>query len=178
MRDTDAGRARRAVGPSGTGLLLLLLHVASGVVADTPDAPDAPEMPDAEIVSPSRLGEVRFPHLLHAEEMGLDCSECHHETAASGLGGIHADYFGKCRNNCSACHEEGDTPKAPQSCSGCHPTGATVMGAEALSAKVAIHRSCWSCHDSGTGAEATSSCGFCHTGLPAGREWAWTAAAF
>ena len=167
MSAGDAARGRRAAGSIGAALVLL---AAFAITADT--------IEDADLVTQSRFGEVRFPHLMHAEEMGIECSECHHEAAAAGLDGLHADYFGECQSKCEACHRESDAPLMPQGCSSCHPDGMIAAAAETLSVKVAIHTSCWNCHDSGTGTEATRSCGFCHRGLVSEAEELWTAAGF
>ena len=157
----DRGRGGGALALRGAALLVL---VASGLAAQAPEAEEVPGLPDAEIVSPSRAGQVTFPHALHAEEMGFECSECHHETAAAGLGTPHGGYLEECRNDCEACHREGTVAAAPQSCSACHHDELSLVATEALSAKVAIHTSCWNCHESGTGEEATRGCGFCHAG--------------
>ena len=165
----------RAVGDRALQAAAVLLLGASSLVADAPDIPE----PDAEIVSPSRVGEVRFPHFLHAEELGFECSECHHETAAASLDTPHDGYFEECENRCNSCHREDGEMAPPQSCGRCHGAGVAAAAAETLSAKVAIHRSCSNCHDWGTGEEAARNCGFCHdSGRSAGEEALWTAAGF
>lgn len=172
MRNDGPVRAV-AVGALHTAAALLL--IASATVADDPDMP----CPDAEIVSISAVGEVRFPHCLHVDEIGFECSECHHETDATGLRLPHEAFFDECRSNCDACHAEGVSPVAPQGCSACHGTSPIASAADTMSAKVAIHRNCWSCHDSGTGMEATKNCDFCHDrGRVMSGGGLWTAAGF
>lgn len=129
----------------------------------------AAEAPD-EIVSPAAIGEVRFPHSLHAEELGFECSECHHETDAARLESPHPEYFEDLWPGCGSCHGAGAAAGAPRSCGECHHDSPVTNADETLSAKVVIHRSCWGCHDSGTGAEASASCGFCHAAGPAPGE--------
>jgi hypothetical protein len=132
--------------------------IAAGGVAPAP----ADLSPDGEIVFPSAVGEVEFPHSLHADELGFECSECHHETAAARLSTPHDAYFEDLWSECRKCHGEGTAPASPQSCDACHHASPTSTADETLSAKVVIHRSCWVCHDSGTGEEASRSCSFCH----------------
>lgn len=136
----------------------VVLLAAAGVAA----AALAQLSPDGETVAPSAVGEVEFPHSLHADEMGFDCSECHHETVAAGLSTPHDEYFEDLWSECRKCHGEGPELAAPQSCDACHHASPATTADETLSAKVVIHRSCWACHESGTGEEASRSCGFCH----------------
>lgn len=158
----------RTVGPPGVAAvaapyaLVAMLFFAAGAIADDPDVTS----PADEIVSLALVGEVRFPHFFHAEELGFECSECHHETAAAGLASPHPAYLEECENDCAACHGEVAQSAPPQSCGDCHGAALVSTAAEALSAKVAIHRSCWSCHDSGTGEEAARNCRFCHDSGP------------
>lgn len=154
--------------PAAAGLAAAVALVALGAgAADRGDLPAADE-----IVSPSALGEVRFPHSLHAEELGFECADCHHETDAARLVMPHDDYFEDFWIDCRVCHHQADEPKAPQSCGSCHHASPASTADETLSAKVVIHRSCWGCHDSGTGQEAARSCGFCHRGRRAAVEGA------
>jgi hypothetical protein len=146
--------------PLGAALLLLAAGAAAPVDLS----------PDGEIVYTSAIGEVTFPHALHAEELGFDCSECHHETAAAGLATPHDEYFEDLWVECAKCHREAAAAAMPQSCGECHHDSPTSTADETLSAKVVIHRSCWACHDSGTGAEASQSCNFCHAARAAAEE--------
>jgi hypothetical protein len=150
----------------GLGMVAATLVSASAELAQAPVAPP----PSGEIVSPSAIGEVRFPHSLHAEELGFDCSDCHHETAASRLRMPHEEYFEDFWIDCRTCHVESDSPVAPQSCAGCHHASPVSTADETLSAKVVVHRKCWECHDSGTGEEASQGCGFCHAVRPSPGE--------
>ena len=137
-----------------------LLSVSAAETAEEPTGREAA----GEIVSPSVIGEVRFPHDFHFEELGFDCSDCHHETNATRLEMPHEEYFEDFWIDCRTCHREADTPSAPQSGAECHHASPVSTADETLSAKVVIHRSCWECHDSGTGEEASRGCGFCHAG--------------
>lgn len=152
---TAARRRARLVTLRGASILLA---VAVGAVAAAP----ADLSSDGEIVFPSAAGEVDFPHSLHADELGFECSECHHETAAARLSTPHDAYFEDLWSECRKCHGEGAAPASPQNCDACHHANPTSTADETLSAKVVIHRSCWACHDSGTGEEASRSCSFCH----------------
>ena len=137
----------------------LMLIAQSAAAADRGD----PSLAD-EMVSLSAVGEVRFPHSLHAEELGFDCSDCHHETNAPRLRMPHDEYFEDFWIDCRTCHRETDSVAVPQNCADCHHASPVSTADETLSAKVVVHRKCWECHDSGTGEEASQSCGFCHTG--------------
>ncbi len=140
---------------AATGLMLVALSAA----AVDPGDPS----PGDEMVFPSAVGEVRFPHSLHAEELGFDCSDCHHETNATRLRMPHEEYFEDFWIDCRSCHRESESPAEPRNCDECHHASPTSNADETLSAKVVIHRSCWGCHDSGVGEEASRSCGFCHS---------------
>lgn len=148
-------RGSLAVARRITAAVLLL---AAGAAA----APPVDLSPDGRIVYHSAVGEVTFPHSLHAEELGFECTECHHETAAAGLNTPHDEYFEDFWIKCAVCHRDSEAQVSPQSCRECHHASPTSTADETLSAKVVIHRSCWSCHDSGTGQEASRNCGFCH----------------
>jgi hypothetical protein len=121
------------------------------------------EIPSS-ITWPSSVGEVVFPHGLHAEEFEFPCQDCHHETHAATLDIPHADYFDDFWIDCKACHGNAASPTRPQSCSNCHHPSPVTIADETLSSKVVIHESCWQCHEIGTGSEATQGCGFCHQG--------------
>ncbi len=141
------------------------MAAALAVIASAETArPPADSSPIGDIVSPSTIGEVIFPHSLHTEELGFDCSDCHHETDATRLRMPHEEYFEDFWIECEACHRENDSPSAPRSCADCHHSSPASTADETLSAKVVIHQSCWECHEGGTGVEASRSCGFCHTG--------------
>jgi hypothetical protein len=144
------------------GAAALLVTTAGAASAPGGD----PVVPEGEIISQSGLGEVRFPHSLHADELGFDCAECHHETAATRLSMPHDEYFEDFWIDCRTCHRESGESAAPGSCAGCHHASPVSTADETLSAKVVIHRSCWQCHDSGTGVEASRSCSFCHVDEP------------
>jgi hypothetical protein len=139
--------------------VVVALTVGPPTLAAAADA-DAPV--PAEIVSPSSVGEVVFPHRLHFEQLQLACTECHHETRAAVLDMPHPQYFADFWIDCKICHREAGAPLAPQDCSACHRSSLSNIADQTLSAKVAIHRSCWRCHESGVGEKATASCAFCH----------------
>lgn len=156
---------RRAWAVPAACLAVVLVSLAGAV-----GLRDAGAAPPDEIVSPSAVGEVRFPHSLHADELGFECSDCHHETDAARLEMPHPEYLEDFWIDCGSCHHEGTEPGAARSCGECHHASPVSTADETLSAKVVIHRSCWGCHDSGTGAEASASCGFCHANGPVSGE--------
>jgi len=113
----------------------------------------------------ARIGKVDFPHLMHIDDFGMACVDCHHETNATSLDIPHAEYFEDFWIDCATCHDaSGDAALEPQACSDCHPANPIGIADETLSSKVVIHRLCWDCHDSGTGTDASESCATCHTG--------------
>ena len=113
----------------------------------------------------ARIGEVEFPHLMHSEELGMECVECHHETNAAALDMPHEEYFDDFWIDCGTCHRSNsDIEMVPQACSYCHHTDPTGVADESLSSKVVTHTLCWDCHGSGTGTEASESCVSCHFG--------------
>ncbi|MGB3564958.1 MAG: cytochrome c3 family protein [Thermoanaerobaculia bacterium] len=147
--------------------LLVLLVLAGFLTAPGPiqsaPAETAGEIP-ALIISPSCVGEVKFPHQMHFDDMGVPCQDCHHEVNATKLDMPHSDYFDDFWIDCSACHSESGTPSTSQACSACHHSDPAGIADETLSSKVVIHKSCWTCHETGTGDEASESCGTCHQG--------------
>lgn len=118
-----------------------------------------------EVVFPSHLGEVIFPHELHTE-MGTPCEDCHHETLASSLSMPHAEYFEDFWIRCETCHHTAAEPGCPQGCSGCHHGSPATIADETLSSKVVIHQACWECHPIGVGSEASQGCSLCHRSAP------------
>ena len=125
---------------------------------------DTVEIPE-EIISPSSVGEVTFPHLLHYEDLEIECDECHHEINAAKLITPHDDYFKDFWIDCNICHNGNETPRMEaQACSECHHTHPYGIADETLSAKVVIHKNCWECHEVETGIAASESCKMCHIG--------------
>lgn len=135
----------------GIALLAALVSASAGPTATEPPR-------DVHFAAPA--GEVVFPHALHADDLGFECTECHHETNARVLDIPHPEYFVDFWLECGVCH--GEAAGAPRSCSDCHHDSPASIGDETLSAKVVIHRSCWQCHDAGVGVEASRSCATCH----------------
>ena len=129
-----------------------------------------------ELVFPSSVGEVVFPHKVHFNDMEIACESCHHETNARMLDIPHREYFADFWIDCTTCHHPSDQPRRAMSCSACHHCPVHCAD-ETLSSKVVIHQSCWGCHEIGVGAEASSSCVTCHSGekrswsLEEGRSW-------
>jgi hypothetical protein len=116
---------------------------------------------------PSMMGDLIFDHEEHAEELELDCEDCHHETNAGPLDFPHEDYFHDLWIDCGACHHEAGSPALePASCYECHHDGQLRdIADERLSAKVILHQNCWECHEVETGVEASESCELCHSGM-------------
>ena len=144
--------------------------VAAALLATSVMAPVALPAAEGDRGDPATVGEARFPHALHADDLGLDCADCHHETDAARLRMPHDEYFEDFWIDCRICHRENGSPTEPQSCGACHHASPTSTTDETLSAKVVIHSSCWGCHESGTGEEASRSCGFCHQAPPAAED--------
>jgi hypothetical protein len=112
------------------------------------------------------MGDLIFDHEEHAEEMELECDECHHETNAAPLDFPHEQYFHDLWIDCDTCHREAGSPDLePQSCYECHDTTLRDIADERLSSKVILHQNCWACHEVETGVEASESCETCHTGM-------------
>jgi len=155
----ERGTIRRHKYAEGCLVLVAALTVAPPAVAGAAD-PEAPV--PAEIVSPTSVGEVAFPHRKHFEELQLACAACHHETRAAVLDMPHPQYFADFWIDCKVCHREASAPQAPQACATCHRSSLSNIADQTSSAKVAIHRSCWTCHPSDSGEKATANCTFCH----------------
>jgi len=141
--------------------VVLIAALTAWSPASANAAEPAPSVP-AEIVSPTSVGEVVFPHRKHFEELQFPCTTCHHETRAAVLEMPHPQYFDDFWIDCKVCHQEASAPQAPRACSTCHRSDLSNIADQTSSAKVAVHRSCWTCHASGAGEKATANCGLCH----------------
>ena len=140
-------------------VLFLACLAVSGGAAGPPET----EIPLPETLEwSSEVGKVEFLHRAHAEDFGIECVTCHHETDASPLRLPHPRYFEGSWEECARCHREEKPQQLAQSCSACHPDAPFTVADETSSSKVVIHESCWRCHEVGSGAEASSQCGFCH----------------
>lgn len=154
---------------TGVALALAQRHPIQGALQDEDAAAAAIDSAlataEEEIVKPSIVGEVVFPHLQHAEALEIECAECHHETNAGPIRNVHPEVFDDLWIDCKTCHN-GTQPGllSAQKCSACHHARPSGIADETLSAKVVIHKKCWECHDSGMGVEATKGCATCHTG--------------
>ena len=131
----------------------------------TATAPDSatPGGPPETWTFPSHVGEVRFPHAMHVEELELECTECHHDVQAPELHSPHPQYFEEGRIECQTCHHMGPAPSTSKQCTSCHHRSSNIRE-RIPSAKVALHQTCGNCHEIGTGAEASQSCTTCHSG--------------
>lgn len=145
-------------------------HEAEGESASAPvEVAGEGASPPAEQRPEPMMGELIFDHEEHAEEMELECDECHHETNAAPLNIPHEEYFHDLWIDCEACHREAGSPDLePQSCYGCHDTTLRDIADERLSTKVILHQNCWTCHEVETAVEASESCEICHTGMQDG----------
>ena len=134
------------------------------VILDSPNPKDTLEIPE-ELISPSSVGEVSFPHSFHIEDLEIECQECHHEINAAQLSTPHDEYFNEFWIDCNICHNGNESARMEaRACSDCHNAHPHDIADETLCAKVVIHKSCWNCHEVGTGAEASESCEMCHSG--------------
>jgi hypothetical protein len=152
-----------------TGTLLLSGLVATTLTAvssDTSEMDTALSVTDTSLIAVARassyMGELKFSHDMHTDDLELECTECHHETHAAQLEISHEDYFDDFWIDCQSCHNSA-TAQEPQSCANCHHSSVEDVADETRSAKVVLHQSCWSCHEVTTGVEASQSCGVCHT---------------
>jgi len=149
--------------PEGKDQSTVTISTLAPLVSKNVSKADTVEMPD-EIISPSSVGEVTFPHLFHFEELELECIECHHEINAAKLITPHDEYFDDFWIDCNICHNGNETIRMEaQACSQCHHTHPYGIADETLSAKVVIHKKCWECHEVETGVTASESCEVCHT---------------
>ncbi|GEM_PF-1989674 len=131
--------------------------------------------PPGEIRWSSHVGEVAFPHGMHVEDLGIECTECHHPTRAAKLETPHPEIFTGELQRCSLCHREAGPKRARGTSSGngadtrqyrcatCHGPRTTRAG-EFPGFKVAMHATCGKCHEIGTGTKASASCATCHSG--------------
>ena len=142
-------------------LLESTLHTIDANIFSGSDTLETP----ADIIIPSSVGEVLFPHQMHIEDLEMGCVECHHQIDAKILNTPHADYFKSSWINCKICHNGSESIKQRiYTCSECHQSSPTSIADETLSSKVVVHKKCWECHEVGTGKEASESCELCHSG--------------
>lgn len=163
-------------GPLGMLLLLPLASmslIAAGSQESEGDSASEPiEVAGEEPAAPVEgrpapmMGELIFDHEEHAEELDLECDDCHHETNAGPLDFPHEQYFTDLWIDCDICHREDGSPDLePRSCYECHDVKLQDVADERLSPKVILHQNCWSCHEVETGVDASESCEQCHTGM-------------
>ena len=116
-----------------------------------------------EVTYESSVGNVLFPHNMHAIDQEIECTECHHQIHAGELDTPHPNYMTSSWVSCNICHST--NPENSQEyyrCSNCHQSDPNDIADETLSSKVVTHKSCWNCHESGTGVEASNGCTECH----------------
>ncbi len=131
----------------------------------TPLLADDEKDPPENIVIPSVVGEVRFPHSYHYDDQDIACTTCHHPVNAKPFKTPHNHIFKNSKTDCQTCH--GGPAKAEnQACSNCHLSVSHAEGVVHLldSHKVAVHKTCWACHEQGKGQQASKGCVFCHSG--------------
>jgi len=118
-----------------------------------------------EIIFPSTIGVIHFPHQVHIEDLGIKCVTCHHQINAKYLSTPHPDYLKSSWIKCEICHKQSEQiAKQVFSCSDCHHSNPKSLTDETLSSKVVIHKKCWECHEVNTGSTASQMCGLCHSG--------------
>ncbi len=154
-----SGGARRGLLP----VLAAMAVAAAPFLAASDGTEDAGDM-----VFPSVVGEVHFPHDFHVEELEVECEACHHPVTGSVLDTPHPDYLSGCGVECTTCHGGVGRNVEEMNCESCH-AAAFRVGHQRLSLKVAVHRTCSTCHEMGTGSVAGASCKTCHSGPP--RPW-------
>ncbi len=149
-------------------LLLFLGLVVAGLVASVPGGAGEPEPegggPPDTVTFPSHVGEVTFPHAMHVEDLGIDCTDCHHPVTAPKLDTPHPKTFESCSVRCDTCHGRKDTEPADHRCTTCHTKTVDAAHDAIPSVKVALHETCFTCHEVGTGPDASGSCANCHSG--------------
>ncbi len=138
-------------------LLIAAVALAAGDSGLTPAPPDT-------VKFSSHVGEVLFPHALHADDLGIACQDCHHRVTAPALTTPHPTYLEQCSGRCDACHGRKGEEACDHKCGTCHPKAINAAHDEIPSPKVAVHQTCGGCHEIGTGPDASASCSNCHTG--------------
>ena len=114
--------------------------------------------------TPARAEEPVFPHLLHVEEEGLECVDCHGLAVESSQADDHLLDAGACLD----CHDEGDVPTEWPA------TGRDILFPHQHHV-VGLDLDCRSCHagvlrEGVAALPAMDGCMTCHTGLQAPRE--------
>jgi len=174
-RERRSGMTMRSVRgrPAGgrTVLVALLACVVFAVGAavavgggETTGAAAPTAGPPETVTFPSHVGEVLFPHAMHVEDLGIDCTDCHHPVTAPKLDTPHPETFEGCSVRCDTCHGRATSEPADHRCSTCHPATVDAAHDAIPSTKVALHRTCFTCHEVGTGPDASASCENCHSG--------------
>lgn len=120
--------------------------------------------PPEELVFPSPIGTVTFPHALHVSDLGASCSDCHHIAAAPPLNTPHPQWLPKAGHQCLACHGKQEALGKSYACAGCHSQALPASQGVIPSRKVAIHLTCARCHELGTAQDASKACANCHAG--------------
>lgn len=144
-------------------VLLLVGFVPSRTVAQSQKNVPG-HAPPEELVFPSPIGTVTFPHAFHVSDLGASCPDCHHPAAAPPLNTPHPQWLPKAGHQCLACHGKKETLASHFACSDCHSQPVPGSRGVVPSRKVAIHLTCARCHELGTAQDASKACGNCHGG--------------
>ena len=158
VRARTAPRWYRSLLVSVTGFAAAILISGPGSTQTPSDQGGSPQA----TTRPQILGAADFPHDLHALDMEIDCTDCHHETNAKALVSPHPQSLETASAECRGCHRRSDKEQEPAPCSLCHPETPAHIADETLSSKVVIHEVCWRCHETGRGQAASRNCVRCH----------------
>lgn len=143
-------------------LLLVGLGLEKAVAQSQGNVPK--HGPPEELVFPSPIGAVTFPHALHVSDLGASCPDCHHPAAAPPLNTPHPQWLPKAGHQCLACHGKKETLASHFACGDCHSQPLPASHGVIPSRKVAIHLTCARCHELGTAQDASKACVHCHGG--------------
>ncbi len=147
-------------------VLLVLIGFSPGPARARGDV-HGKQNPPEELVFPSPIGTVTFPHALHVTDLGASCTDCHHPAAAPALETPHPQWLPKAGHQCLACHGKKETTAEHFACTDCHSQPLPASHGVIPSRKVAIHLTCGRCHEFGTGPVASKACVTCHSGAKA-----------
>ncbi|MGE4292418.1 MAG: cytochrome c3 family protein [Desulfovibrio sp.] len=145
------------------------LFLASAVGYILPAPADGPP---ARVILDNTGGRVVFAHLVHAQDYGLDCADCHHDEGDPErpvpCGACHPAAFDA---SWAAEHPKSFADK--KMCLRCHdkdPSGGVAPEDKPDASWIpvrteAFHSQCMGCHESMSGPAGDGSCKSCHAGI-------------
>ncbi len=138
-------------------LRLAIILFVVGVLSYLAFPVQKPEPPIRVSYFDSKGGKVVFSHMLHEEDLGYECLDCHHPHPWDEDDPVDIDTEGKIWS-CDRCHNAGEINNLPDQCWECHGEGDFYIEDIKKTPEV-LHDQCIGCHeDEGAGPVECKEC--------------------